>query len=250
MTDVLAPSEPYRSALAELPLSTRATDLPAGAIVVVPGFDGWVDAAFAAAEAGAAAVVVADPAFESSDRVRMLADRLHIPVVVERPLLRADLAEDAIRSRMGAEPRLLVADASAGAAQLGVVAREAVGWLRVLARGALLLRRADGALGLFETGSGVGAAVSAVATSRPTGGLIRAQALGETTSDIEVEGRRARLVTSSVTGRVVAPARFESSERLALRRALEALTAQTGPSDLVELAVDTESAELMLAATA
>lgn len=250
MTEVLAATEPYRSALAELPLSTRATDLHAGAIVVVPGVDGWVDAALAAAGAGAAGLVVADPAFESSDRVRMLAGTLHIPVIVERPLLRPDLAEEAIRRRMGAEPRLLVADASAGAAELGVVARESVGWLRVLAGAELSLTRADGALGLFETGSGVGAAVSVVATSRPTGGRIRAQALGETTTDIEVEGRRARLVTSSVTGHVIAPARFESSERLALRRAVEALTARTGPSDLVELAGDTESAELMLAATA
>jgi hypothetical protein len=250
MTGVLAPTAAYHSALAELPLSTRATDLHAGAIVVVPGVDGWVDAALAAAEAGAVAVVVADPAFESSARVRLLAGTLHIPVIVERPLLRPDLAEDAIRRRMGAEPRLLLADASADVAQLTAVARESVGWLRVLAGGALSLTRADGALALFETGSGVGGAVSVVATSRPAGGLIRAQALGETTTDIEVEGRRARLVTSTGAGRVIAPARFESSERLALRRALEALTAQTGPSDLSELAVDTESAELFLAATA
>jgi len=47
-------------------------------------------------------------------------------------------------------------------------------------------------------------------------------------------------------GRLIAPARFESSERLALRRTLDALSAQIVPNDLEELALDTEPVERML----
>jgi hypothetical protein len=248
MTDVFAPTEPYRSALAELPLRTRSADLHSGAIVVVPGVEGWVDAAFAAADAGAAALVISNPAFVPSARVRMLAGGAEIPVIVERPLLRTDIAEDAIRSREGVAPRVLLADGAADPSRVHAVVRDSLGWLRVLAGGLLSFSRGDGAVALFETDAGVAAAVSVVATSRLAGGLIRAQALGETITDIQIEGRRAQLVTSSAAGRLIAPVRFESSERLALRRALDSLTAPGAASDLEQLALDTEAVERMLAA--
>jgi hypothetical protein len=209
-----------------------------------------VDAALAAAGAGAAALVIASPAFEPSSRVRMLAGRIEIPVIVERPLLRPDVAADAIRSREGVTARILVADGVAAAAGLRAVARESAGWLRVLAGDGLSFSRGEGAFGLFETGAGAAAAVSVVATSRSAGGVIRAQALGEVTTDIQIEVRRARLVTSSAAGRLIAPVRFESSERLALRRALDSLAAHTAPDDLDELAVDTQAVELMRAPAA
>ena len=76
------------------------------------------------------------------------------------------------------------------------------------------------------------------------------QALGEVITDVEVEGRAGRLATASAAGRLVAPARFESSERLALRRALAAVAAHTTPTDLDDLAADTDLVERMPADSA
>jgi len=250
MIGVLVATAPYRWALAELPLSTRLTDRPGGAIVVVSGGDGWVDVAQAAAEAGAAGLVVADPTFAPASAVRRLARGLAIPVIVERPLLRRDVAEDVRRAGAGSAPRALVVDGAAGESHVRTVARDAAGWLRVMAGGALSVVRADGAFALLETDAGVAATLTVVATVRPGSGAIRAQALGEVTTEVEVEGRSARVIAASVAGRLTAPSRFESSERLSLRRALDALTARIPPSDLDELAADTEIVERMPTASA
>ena len=95
MIDVFAPAGAYRGAIAELPLSARAAESASGAIVVVPGGNDWVDAVREAVENGALAVVVADPAAAPTAEVRRLAEGTRIPVIVERPLLRADVAADA-----------------------------------------------------------------------------------------------------------------------------------------------------------
>lgn len=236
----------YHAAVAELPLSTRRAERASGAIVVTASTAGWVDAALAASAAGAAAVVVADPDFVPAAEMRRLEQGLDIPVIVERPLLRADAARDAADGRGGAVPRVLVADGAASEARLRSVARDAVGWLRVLAGDRLAVVTADGAFALLETEGGAAAALSITITSRPGRGWIRAHALGETITDVDVDGRASRIATASSAGRLTSPIRFESSERLALRRAVSAVTASDRPEDLRELLADTELVERML----
>ena len=99
MIAVVAAAGAYRAAVAELPLSARLGAGPSGAVVVVPGDPGWVDAVRGAEEAGARAVLVADPEPAPVDQLRLLAQRTRIPVALERPLLRADAAADAQSAR-------------------------------------------------------------------------------------------------------------------------------------------------------
>jgi hypothetical protein len=237
----------YRAAIAELPLRTRLGDSPAGAIVVVPGDAGWVDAVLAAAEAGAAAVVVADPALAPAADVRELADRMTVPVVVERALLRPDVADAARAARADsgavAHPRAVVLDGAAPEALLGVVTRDAIGWGRVLAGQTPSPTAGDGLLALLETPAGTPVTLCLVTTRRPGRGWVRAQVLDEVTTEVSIEGRESRVVTATASGRLTAPTRFESSERLALRRAVDAMDAGGRPDDLAVLAVDTDVAE-------
>jgi len=250
MTDVQAPAGRFREALAELPLSTRIVEGEAGAVVVVPGGSGWVDAALDAASAGAIAVIVSRPGFAPAADIRRLEDSLRVPVVTERSLLRPDSAGDATAGRLTdsgwAAPRLLVADGIALSGLVPVVARDAVGWLRVLAGDDLDMVGTDGELALLETRGGIAATLSVVTTQRSGDGLIRAQALGEVLSEIEVDRGRTRVRTSTALGSMSAPDRLESSARLAVRRTLAALDAGERPDDLHRLVADTVLVEQML----
>jgi hypothetical protein len=117
----------------------------------------------------------------------------------------------------------------------------------VLAGQALSLIAADRGLALLETDAGIAVTLSVVATRRPGRGWVRAQALGEVITDVSVEGREASVTTATRAGRLILPTRFESSERLAVRRALVALEGGDAPDDLAELVADTEQAERTLA---
>ena len=240
----------YRAAVAELPLSASLIDSPAGAVVVVPGDRGWVGAVIAAEQAGARAVVVADPMLVAVDDLQLLAGSIAIPLVVERPLLRPDVAGDA-RAAMpgegpGAIPRTIVIDAAASGARLGVVARDAVGWGRVLAGEAPRHLSGDRGLALLETAGGTAVTLSIVTTRRPGAGWVRAQALGEAIADVDVEGRVVSVVISTLSGRLILPPRYESSERMAVRRALAAVESGESPGDLRDLISDTEPVEGIL----
>jgi hypothetical protein len=70
--------------------------------------------------------------------------------------------------------------------------------------------------------------------------------LGEVRTEVAVEGERTRVITTTGRGSLEAPERFESSARLAVRRALAALNGQT-PGDLRALAADTAAVERILA---
>ncbi|MET0672066.1 MAG: hypothetical protein ABWY37_01105 [Microbacterium pygmaeum] len=255
-------------ALAELPLSARRADGAQGAIVAVPGEAGWVDAALAAVSAGAVALVISDPVVVPAGELRRL-EKSRILVIVERTLLRPDVARDAVDARAAASDalparmlaadaraaasdalpaRILAADVSASRAGLAAATRDAVGWLRIVAGESLELVAAGAGLALLKTSAGIPATLTAVVTGRADAGRIRVQGLGEVTTDIEVEGRAVRLATSSLAGRLFAPTRFESSGRLALRRALEAVAADATPSDLNDLIADTDLAERVAAA--
>ncbi|WP_404429520.1 hypothetical protein LG299_09360 [Microbacterium lacus] len=252
MTGVLCPEGPYRVAIAELPLSAQPTDRPDGAIVVVPGAAAWPDAVLAAAQAGAAAIVVADPVFLSAIEIQRVIDEVGIPVIVERPLLRPDVSAAAPAARETASEasrpaRMVVVDATARRSALGAVARDAVGWARVLMSEELEVVAVGGAQALLVAASGLSAAISVAVTARPGSGRIHAQALGEVITDVVVEGSAVRMSTSTEAGRLIAPAVFESSERLALRRALAAVGGAS-IRDLEELAADTVTADALLTA--
>lgn len=254
MTDVQAPAGRYRTALAELPLSTRRVQRPGGAIVVVPGDVGWVDAALTGAAAGALAVIVARPALAPAADIRRLHDGAGVPVIVERTLLRPDSAGDAAAGRSAeggwSAPRLLVADGSAPRALIPVVARDAVGWLRLLVGDDLDLVAADGGLALLQTSGAIAASLSIVETARTGSGSFRVRALGEVLTEVEVHADRTRVRTSTARGRMTAPPRFESSARLAVRRALAAVDSGEPADDLRALAADTALVERMLVAPA
>lgn len=259
MTAVLAPAGRFVTAVAELPLRTRAADRAAGAIVVVPGEKDWVDAGIAAAEAGATALVIADPPLSTAADIRRIASVVGVPVIVERPLLRPDVTAlartgDAGAIRAGATdrpgPRILLAEAAASRVRLPAVARDAIGWLRVLAGESLSVVAADGGLALLETTGGIAATLTVVADARSSTGRIRARALGEVITEVELEGSAARVVSASARGRLISPIRFESSERLALRRAVAATEGAESPEDLAELLADTQLVEAILVSTA
>ena len=229
-------------------MSARLADDVAGAVVVLGGATGWVDAVLEAAASGAIAILVADPAVVPADGLRLLADELRIPLIVERPLLRHDVAQAAAAGRQGAAARALSADAGAGAARMSAVRRDALGWLRVLAREPLAVVGGDRELTLLRTASGIPVTLSVAPSERPRGGWIRAEALGETRTDVRLEAADVRVTTSTRAGVLIAPTLFESSERLAVRRAIESLTAADLAPDLDDLRADAALAEAIDAA--
>lgn len=243
----------YRVAVAELPLRTMRADGPVGAIVVVSGGPhravdgaaGWIPGVRDAIAGGARGIIVAEPADAPADAVRALAASLAVPVVVERDFLRADVAADAVGARAGGSaepgaPALVVVDGGAPAAALGVLARDAVGWARTLAGGALSLVAEGDGPALLQTDAGRCAAVTVVATDRPGAGWLRASALGDPLVDVEIEGAAAFVTRSAASGRLVPPPRYESPARVALRRILDALDSERAPDDLSVLADDIE----------
>lgn len=246
--DVVASDPAYRTAIAELPLSARESAQILGAVVVLAGLAGWADAVQRAADGGAEAVVVIDPAPTPSATLRVLLDTVSIPVVVQRPLLRTDAARAAVAARAGMAPRLLAVDGSSPRSRMFEVVRDAAGWLRVLGGEPLALREADGPLALLETPSGIAATLSVVTAEGSGRGWLRVQALGEITTEVEAVDATARVVTLSRDGQTVAPMTYESAERLALRRALETLSEPVVPRDLEELLADSELARALLLA--
>ena len=105
---------------------------------------------------------------------------------------------------------------------------------------------ADGGLALLETSAGISATLTAVVTARPDAGRIRVQALGEVITDVEVEGRAGRLATASAVGRLVAPPGSSPRSDSRFGGAVEAFAAHTTPTDLDDLAADTDLVERML----
>jgi hypothetical protein len=85
-------------------------------------------------------------------------------------------------------------------------------------------------------------------STRAEGKMLRVQALGETTTELEIDEPlgRTELATSTARGRLVAPPRFERPERQALRRAIEVAGHGTPVPDLEQLRHDAEAAELIL----
>ncbi|GAA5026647.1 hypothetical protein ACFQRL_11645 [Microbacterium fluvii] len=266
MIGVLAAQSRYREAIAELPLSARAASEPEGAVVVVDGTPGWTARAEQAVAAGARAVVVDSPVAEADEWMAALVHGAGaVPVVLERPGLRADLAADVAAVRGAGVPGVradAVAEAAGGArvrgaglmlaahvcaaeADLAGVVADAVGWLRVLAGDALVVSAGEisgrGGAVLLETERERIAATLTVTVlaGADAGWRLSAGAYGTTRIEVDLDAaaRRSQVSVSTRSGRLVLPARRETSARLALRRAITAAEQGSAPDmDLADLA--------------
>ncbi|HKP07890.1 MAG TPA: hypothetical protein VJU58_11620 [Microbacterium sp.] len=253
-TPVRTDLDAYRTAVAELPESAIASPDVEGAIAVVPGGDAWWVAASEAIAAGAAAVIAAQPAvgpIEALDALASLAGA--VPVVVERPLLRADMvaAVGASIEELPA-PGALVVECHAPARSLGPALRDAIGWARVIARTPLAPRTTESwggrVLALLDSEQGSAVSIAAaVQPGAPSPGRLRITSIAATR--VEVDADLATIVAvTDATGRRILPTRFESSERVALRRAISAIRTAERPSDLADLRYDTGLAATLLSA--
>jgi hypothetical protein len=142
-----------------------------------------------------------------------------------------------------------VAECRATARRLPELVRDAVGWTRTLAATPLVVATAaaasDGGSALLRSRLDDRVVGSMLTTAtRPEGTFLRVQALGETTTEYELDepAGRSELSTSTSRGRLVAPARYEAGERATLRRAVEAVVEQRPPMDLANLLHDAEAA--------
>jgi hypothetical protein len=242
---VVATVPEFRVAVAGLPYRAGAVSAPVGAVVVVDGGGAWWDAAERAAEGGARAVLVADPERAPIDAIDALAAGVDIPLLLHRPRLRHDLVARALEARDGARPRVIVAECRAEPDDLHALVRDAVGWLRLLAGGPLELAATGGAALLRPTGgpTPVGTVIATVTTAG--GPVLRVRALGETTTELDIDdplGRR-ELATSTAAGRTVAPVLHESAPRAALRRALDVAASGDPVDDLNRLRHDASIAD-------
>jgi hypothetical protein len=82
------------------------------------------------------------------------------------------------------------------------------------------------------------------------GGLLQVLALGEVRTEVTLDqtARLARVETFTEEGALRAPERFESSARLALRRAIDACLSDGPAADLEELLQDMALARSLLGA--
>lgn len=236
---VLASLAEYRTAIAELPLTTRGTAHPAGAIVVVAGEGSWWDAAHRAVAAGAAAIVVARPAAAPPAGASFDA-----PVILERPRLRPDVVEDAFA--FGSEPRALSALCRWGAD--ATVVHDTIGWLRVLADGPLRAAAAARGLGLLERVDAGGPAIGLTVLRGPTmPDAFRIDALAECRLEVDAGAVEVRVTGADERGSHLAPRRLEGSARIALRRAIRVIDDGDAPDDVELLRHDIELARLFRA---
>ncbi|MBM7505215.1 hypothetical protein ACFPER_13890 [Agromyces aurantiacus] len=247
---VVATAPGFRVAVAGLPFRAEEASAPERAVVVVDGRGEWWDAAARAAAGGAGAVLVADPGRAPVDAIDALAAGVDVPLLLHRPRLRHDLVARALEARGTALARVIVAECRAEPGGLPALVRDAVGWIRLLAGGPMELVATGGAALLRPT-AGRAPVGTLVATATTTGGpVLRVRALGETTTELEIDdpiGRR-ELSTSTAAGRTVAPALHESAERAALRRALDAAESGDPADDLSRLRHDSGIADRVASA--
>lgn len=228
----------YRVAVAELPsrLRLRERDVQ---IVVVSADAAGVASAARAIEEGAQAIVVDRPGVGTGDLVALR--DTGAPIVLARAGLRDDVARDARTPGAGADaaPRAVTVQTLAARGALGDALLDAIGWGRTLTGGEITLRSAhgtaDAALADLVGGSGVG--VGVIASERLGAGgsaRLRATAIGAHRVDVVSVGARVTVSRSTPAGELVLPRRWESPERLAVRRAIGVLTEGTAPSDVDE----------------
>jgi hypothetical protein len=240
----------YVAAVAELPLSAALSNDLSGAVAIVPGSGDWWQGMLAARAGGAAAVVIADPEMLPREALESHPWPADVPVIVERPRLRADVVADAVRARRGSPARIVTVECAAPAAGLDAVLRDGLGWARFLVQGSLTFRSgaaaAQGRIALLDSAGPAGGSIlttvaGAAAGGLHPGGLLQLLALGEVRTEVIVDqpAGLTRLETSTEDGTLRAPERFESSARLALRRALVACSSGQPVTDLDDTLEDT-----------
>lgn len=242
----------YQAAAAQLPRTvSRAGSVP-GAVAVIPGVGPWWRRVLAARDAGAAAAVVADPLTVPWEAVEALGSPTGIPVVVERPRLRPDVAEDAMSARDGSPAAMVSIECAAVSPHFEAVLRDAFGWSRLLggrpdcapALSAATATR-HGTMVLLDAGEqpkpGTPVAVLGnILQGGRAGSLLNVLVLGTARTAITVDQAAGftRVETSRGDGTLLAPTRFEASARLALRRAAEACSSGRDTGDLPALLLD------------
>lgn len=240
----------YRAAVASLAVSTVPADAAAGAIVVLSGQDDWWDGVPAAQADGAAAVVVAAPLAAPSDAVQGLLDTAAVPVLLERPRLRPDVVQQLVDALADASPSLVTVECSAVAPEAAAVIHDALGWARAIGRGRLAPQSASttahGSIGLLRASHAdrpldITLLVNVVNSGRP-GGFLRLTCLGEVlaTVTVDVPAGVASLDVATEKDTMRLPTCFEATERLTLRRALQALDDGQPPADLAGLLDDSQ----------
>lgn len=248
----------YLAAVAELAVSAALTRDVSGAVAVVPGSGDWWQGMLDARARGAAAVVIADPAALPQKGLGAYPWPGDIPVIVERPRLRPDVVADAVRAGRGRPARIVTVECAAPAAGLEAVIRDGLGWARSLVRGPLTLQvcsaTAQARIALLDSGGSAGGAMpvtlgATAAAGLHADGLLQVLALGEVRTEVTVDRQAGltRLETSTEDGTLRAPERYESSARLALRRAIEAQSSGQPGTDLDELLEDMSLTRAVLA---
>jgi len=239
----------YRAALAELPLSAAPADDVRGTVAVVPGTGDWWQSMLAALAVGALAVVLADPTMLPRGAVEPDRWPLGMPVIVERPRLRPDVVSDAVRARRGSPARMVTVECAAPSVGLDDAILDGCGWARSLIGGPLSFRAgiatAQGSrIALLDSGGDDGS-IPATLMATPVGGfhgggLLQVLALGEVRTEVTVDQPAGlnRVETVTEEGTLRHPERYESSARLALRRAMEACSSGEPAADLHELFQD------------
>lgn len=228
----------YAAALAELPI--RAREHAAGSVVVLDGQSDWGARLRDASDAGAAAVILCDPGSIESD---LLLERSRI-VAVDRPRLRHDVIADARPDRA---PRAVLVECRSEPREIEGTLRDAIGWGRELAGGALELRSSTvtpRAVMLELTRAAT--AVSVVLAITPsTIGWMRALTLDSDRTEIAIQGTDTppSVTRSSRSGRLELPPRYETRERVMLRRVFDALDAETVLTDVDDLLHDQRLAQ-------
>jgi hypothetical protein len=185
--------------------------------------------------------IVVDEPVPATDRDHARVAGLAIPVILSRRRVRADLVVDAATQEAA---HLVTVDGFGPRSSWPTWARDAVGWARVLGGGCLepTARHvsSDVLLVALASASGVPATVTCTLGGPGSAVAIDAVALAPRRVEVRIDETAglAEAATVSDAGRLVAPTRFESTERLALRRALDALGDTTPPADLTELRHD------------
>ncbi len=234
----------YEVAVHELPVSSGLAADGAGVVVVVGGSG---PAPSVPIEQSARVVLVAgDPDASVADLGRI---GRSVPVILERPRLRRDLVDDALAGRGHTRPALVSLECAAPPELMRSAVRDAVGWGRVLTGRLTLASRSGGSAGwsaLLEGPDGIPVLLRGT-VSRVPEPWIRVLAVGEVTTEVLLDpARRQSVTTLTRNGRTIAPARYETAERLALRRALQVAAGSPDPDDLAALQADTVLAEQVL----
>lgn len=240
----------YVVAARELPLSAVRAPAASADIAVVGG-RGWN--AGSPRPAGQMLVVAGDLCGSPAEIARLRRETGE-RVILERGRLRPDLVADALgarAARTAAPPRLVIAECVAPAGNLPAAVRDALGWTRELA-GALTLSHASVASGAVSAllaggAEGIPILLRASRADLPAT-VLRITAVGEVTTEVvldEVGGQRT-VTTVDRAGRSEAPVRFESVERVTLRRALDAWRSGEAIDDLADLAADAALASAVL----